>query len=117
MAATINPLRYARRIEASGVPRAQAEAIAEGAAEELGGDLEQRLGRVEAGLDGLRAEVGELRHEMRVGFAEIRTEIAGSKAETLRWLVPLLMTQLLAMLAQVGATLFLVLRATGAMPP
>src|SRR5215213_3500473 len=89
MAATINPLRYARRIEASGLPRAQAEAIAEGAADELGGGLEQRLGRLETGLDGLRGEVVELRHELRVGFAEVRTEIARSKSETLRWLVPL----------------------------
>jgi hypothetical protein len=54
---------------------------------------------------------------MRLGLAEVRTEIARSKSDTLRWLVPLLMTQLLAMLAQVGGTLFLVLKATGTLPP
>ncbi len=45
MTTAINVPRYTRRIEAAGVPRAHAEAIAEGAAEELESGLEPRLER------------------------------------------------------------------------
>ena len=102
MATTINPLRYARRLEASGLPRAQAEAIAEGAAEELQGDLEPRLGRIEERLDRLETGLADLRAEMRVGFAETRAAISDTKSSLLMWMVPLLAGQILALLALVA---------------
>jgi hypothetical protein len=123
MATTINPLRYARRMETAGLPRAQAEAIAEGVADELESNLEQRLERIETAVADLRAEVGELRTgfsdlrgEVRTAVADLRGEIARSRVDTLRWLVPLLLTLILAVLAQASGTFFLILRATGSLP-
>ena len=109
MATTINPLRYARRLEASGLPRAQAEAIAEGAAEELEGNLDQRLRgiderierveqrveRVEQRLDRVDAPLIELRADLRTGLANLKSSL-------LMWLVPLLASQILALLALVA---------------
>jgi hypothetical protein len=50
LATTINTLRYARRPEAAGMPRAQAEAVAEGAAAELDDQVEQRLQHLETAV-------------------------------------------------------------------
>lgn len=110
MATVINPLRYARRIEGAGMPRDQAEAVAEGLAEEPEGQLDGRLGRIETRLDALendlsdlRTSVVELRGEMRTGFAELRGEIDRSHKQLLMWLIPLLSGQLLAALAMASA--------------
>lgn len=55
------------------------------------------------------AELSQLatRDDLRTGLAEL-------EADMLRWLVPLLAAQSLALLAQAGGTLFLVVRATTA---
>src|SRR4051794_35977526 len=106
MATTINALRYARRLEAAGMARAHAEAVAEGAADELDDQLEQRLLRLEAGLadlrsevTGLRADMADLRTEVRTGFADLKTSNAETKSGLLMWLIPLLSAQILAIIA------------------
>ena len=92
------------------MPRAHAEAVAEGAAAELDDQLEQRLGRLETGLAEVRTEVGELRTELRTGLADLRTDIASlrgelkaglyeQKSSMLMWMILLLSAQLLAILA------------------
>ena len=58
------------------MPRAQAEAVAEGAAAELDDQLEQRLQRLETGLEKLRSEMAELRTELKGEMAELRTDNA-----------------------------------------
>jgi len=45
--------------------------------------LEQRVVEIRAEL---REEIGALRGDLRHGLAEVRTEIASSRAETLRWI-------------------------------
>ena len=102
VATTINPLRYARRLEASGLPREQAEAIAEGAAEELEGNLDQqlrgidtRIERVEQRRDRVEASLIELRADLRTGLADLKSSL-------LMWMVPLLAGQILALLALVA---------------
>jgi hypothetical protein len=57
--------------------------------------LEQRLAETRADL---RGEVGQVRAEMGVGFAQLRTEMAGLRAELIRWMF-------LFWLGSVGATL------------
>ncbi len=64
----------------------------------------------------LRTGLAELRGELRTTDATLRGEITRATNDVLKWLIPLLLTLLVAMLAQVSATVFLVLRALGSLP-
>jgi hypothetical protein len=61
--------------------------------------LEQRLAETRADL---RAEIGQVRAEMGVGFAQVRTDMAGLCAELIKWMF-------LFWLGFVGATLLSIL--------
>jgi hypothetical protein len=91
--AAFDTLKLVRRLEASGMPGPQAAGLAEAFAEimvtELATKSDLRELRAELRAE-LRVEVGSLRTEME----KLRTEIAASKNETLRWVVPLMLGQM-----------------------
>lgn len=93
MATVIDTHKIARRYKEAGVPDAQTEAFLETIVELRAAELAQLA----------------TKDDLRAGLAEL-------KADMLRWLVPLLSAQLLALLAQAGGTLYLVLRATTVTP-
>jgi hypothetical protein len=64
MATAINVPRYIRRIEAARVPRADADAIAEGGSEELDGGLKPRLERIEWRLERIEVRLAEMSGEL-----------------------------------------------------
>ena len=57
------------------MPRAHADAIAEGASDEFDACLDKRLKRLEMGLGALRTEMATLRGEIRSGLAELKAEL------------------------------------------
>ena len=87
MSATFDTLGYARRLEAGGVPPAQAQAHAGALADVLDArdrnlvttsTLRAELCELRAEL---RAEMAELRAELRAEMAELRDELRGEMAE------------------------------------
>jgi hypothetical protein len=99
----IDTLRISKRLVAAGAEPALADALAEElAAASAGPDLSQLATRAE-----LKNELAEVEHRLRIGLADLRTEIVQTSNRLLMWLIPLL-------LAQVGGLLFLVLRQGGA---
>ena len=108
MSATFDTLCYARRLEAGGVPPAQAQAHAGALAEAL--DARDRnlvttpLLRAELAAlrSELRAEMAELRNELHVAVADARREFKAIHAELrmMRWLLGLIATGVAALLAR-----------------
>ena len=76
MNATFDTLGYARRLEAGGVPPAQAQAHAGALA-----DVLDARDRNLVTTSTLRAELCELRAELRAEMAELRDELRGEMAE------------------------------------
>ena len=76
MSATFDTLGYARRLEAGGVPPAQAQAHAGALA-----DVLDARDRNLVTTSTLRAELCELRAELRAEMAELRAELRGEMAE------------------------------------
>ena len=76
MSATFDTLCYARRLEAGGVPPAQAQAHAGALAEAL-----DARDRNLVTTSTLRAELCELRAELRAEMAELRAELRAEMAE------------------------------------
>lgn len=75
-------LKLARRLQAIGLPPAQADGFAEVFSEVMVTDL------------ATKADLAELRGEFRLECEKIRTEIAASRSEILRWIVPLILAQM-----------------------
>lgn len=120
--AAFDTLKLVRRLEATGMPGAQAAGLAEAFAEimitelatkadlrelraELIGEMDRRFsasavemeklrGTLEVRTGSLGREVEKLRTDMEKMRGELRTEIAASKNETLRWVVPLMLGQM-----------------------
>lgn len=125
--AIFDTLKLAKRLEAAGMPAAQAAGFAEALSETMTtelatkSDLKELRGWATAEFADIRGEMraefadvrselrtglADVRREMRTGFAELRTEIAQSKAETVRWMVGLFV-------AQASLTIGVLLRLTG----
>ena len=130
MSATFDTLGYARRLEAGGVPPAQAQAHAGALADVLDArdrnlvttsTLRAELCELRAELraemaelrDRLRSEMAELRDELRGEMAELRSELHAAVADArgefkaihaelrvLRWMLGLIATGVAALLAR-----------------
>ena len=81
-AAAFDTLRLARRLQGIGLPHEQAAGIAEAFADTMVTEL------------ATRTDLAELRAELRLECERLRTEIASSRSEILRWVVPLILAQL-----------------------
>lgn len=75
-------LKLARRLQGIGFPPEQADGFAEVFSEVMVTDL------------ATKADLAELRSEFRLECEKIRTEIAASRSEILRWIVPLILAQM-----------------------
>ena len=89
MATVLGTHKIARRFKDAGVPEAQAEAILDTFVEMRTADLAQLVTK-----DDLRVGLAELR-------GELRAEILSVKADLLKWMLPFLAGQLIAILALV----------------
>ena len=89
MASVLDTHKIARRFKDAGVPEAQAEAILEAFVEMRTVDLAQLVTK-----DDLRVGLAALR-------GELRAEILSVKADLLKWMLPFLAGQLIAILALV----------------
>lgn len=96
--AAFDALRIARRLQGAGFTPEQAAGFAEAFAETMVTDLATK-----ADLAELRAE---LRAEFRLECERLRTDIAASRSEVIRWVVPLV-------LAQMALTIGIILRMPG----
>jgi hypothetical protein len=79
-------LKLARRLQAIGLPPAQADGFAEVFSEVMVTDLATKTDLAEVET--------RLRGEFRLECEKIRTEIAASRSEILRWIVPLILAQM-----------------------
>ena len=87
----IDTLKLTRSLEGRGVRREEAEAIADGLAEAMKGDIggrfdrvDQRFGKVEADIAGLRLELGDVKGDIRL----------------LKWMVGAVVTGVLALVGK-----------------
>ena len=71
----IDSLKFARKLEAAGLDRKAAEAIAEGVNEVDVSDLATK-----ADIDGVRQEIAAVRTELKGDIASLRTELKGDIA-------------------------------------
>jgi len=97
-AAAFDTLRLARRLQGLGLPPGQADGLAEAFADTMVTELATKSDIAE-----LRAD---LRAEFRLECERLRTDIAASRADIIRWIVPLI-------LAQMALTVGVLLRGAG----
>ena len=93
-AAAFDTLRLARRLQGLGLPPGQADGFAEAFADTM--DIELAT----------KSALAELRAEFRLECERLRTDIAASRADIIRWVVPLI-------LAQMALTVGVLLRVSG----
>lgn len=92
--AAFDTLRIARRLQGAGFTPEQAAGFAEAFADSMVTDL------------ATKADLAELRAEFRLECERLRTDIAASRSEVIRWVVPLV-------LAQMALTVGILLRMPG----
>ena len=93
-AAAFDTLRLARRLQGLGLPPGQADGFAEAFADTMVTEL------------ATKSDLAELRAEFRLECERLRTDIAASRADIIRWVVPLILAQMaltVGMLLKVGA--------------
>ena len=93
-AAAFDTLRLARRLEGLGLPPGQADGFAEAFADTMVTEL------------ATKSDLAELRAEFRLECERLRTDIAASRADIIRWVVPLILAQMaltVGVLLKVGA--------------
>lgn len=93
-AAAFDTLRLARRLQGLGLPPGQADGFAEAFADTMVTEL------------ATKSDIAELRSEFRLECERLRTDIAASRSDIIRWVVPLL-------LAQMALTVGVLLRIAG----
>lgn len=81
-AAAFDTLKLARRLQGIGLPPDQAAGFAEAFSEVMVTEL------------ATKTDLAELRSEFRLEIEKVRTEIAASRSEILRWVVPLILAQM-----------------------
>jgi hypothetical protein len=87
-------LRLARRLQGLGLPPGQADGFAEAFADTMVIEL------------ATKSDLAELRAEFRLECERLRTDIAASRADIIRWVVPLILAQMaltVGVLLKVGA--------------
>ena len=92
--AAFDTLRLARRLQGLGLPPGQADGFAEAFADTMVTEL------------ATKSDIAELRAEFRLECERLRTDIAASRADIIRWVVPLI-------LAQMALTVGVLLRVSG----
>ncbi len=97
-AAAFDTLKFARRLQAIGLPPDQAAGLSEAFAEIMVTELATKSNLAEFSA--------ALRAEFRLECEKLRTEIAASRSEILRWILPLI-------LAQLGLTVGVLMRLMG----
>ncbi len=85
-AAAFDTLRFARRLQGIGLTPDQAAGFAEAFAEIMVTELATKSDLAE-----LRAD---LRAEFRLECEKLRTDIAASRSDIIRWIVPLILAQM-----------------------
>jgi cell division septum initiation protein DivIVA len=93
-AAAFDTLRLARRLQGLGLPPGQADGFAEAFADTMVIEL------------ATKSDLAELRAEFRLECERLRTDIAASRADIIRWVVPLILAQMaltVGVLLKVGA--------------
>ncbi|MFZ9415176.1 MAG: DUF1640 domain-containing protein [Alphaproteobacteria bacterium] len=93
-AAAFDTLRLARRLQGLGLPPGQADGFAEAFADTMVTEL------------ATKSDLAELRAEFRLECERLRTDIAASRADIIRWVVPLILAQMaltVGVLLKVGA--------------
>lgn len=85
-AAAFDTLKLARRLQGIGLPADQAAGLAEAFSEVMVTDLATKTDLAEVET--------RLRGEFRLECEKIRSEIVASRSEILRWIVPLILTQM-----------------------
>lgn len=93
-AAAFDTLRLARRLQGLGLPPGQADGFAEAFADTMVTEL------------ATKSDIAELRSEFRLECERLRTDIAASRSDIIRWVVPLI-------LAQMALTVGVLLRVAG----
>lgn len=93
-AAAFDTLRLARRLRGLGLPPGQADGFAEAFADTMVTEL------------ATKSDIAELRSEFRLECERLRTDIAASRSDIIRWVVPLI-------LAQMALTVGVLLRIAG----
>ena len=93
-AAAFDTLRLARRLQGLGLPPGHADGFAEAFADTMVTEL------------ATKSDLAELRAEFRLECERLRTDIAASRADIIRWVVPLI-------LAQMALTVGVLLRVSG----
>jgi len=92
--AAFDTLRLARRLQGLGLPPGQADGFAEAFADTMVTEL------------ATKSDIAELRSEFRLECERLRTDIAASRSDIIRWVVPLI-------LAQMALTVGVLLRVAG----
>jgi hypothetical protein len=75
-------LRLARRLQGLGLPPGQADGFAEAFADTMVTEL------------ATKSDIAELRSEFRLECERLRTDIAASRSDIIRWVVPLILAQM-----------------------
>ena len=81
-AAAFDTLRLARRLQGLGLPPGQADGFAEAFADTMVTEL------------ATKSDSAELRSEFRLECERLRTDIAASRSDIIRWVVPLILAQM-----------------------
>jgi cell division septum initiation protein DivIVA len=81
-AAAFDTLRLARRLQGLGLPPGQADGFAEAFADTMVTEL------------ATKSDIAELRSEFRLECERLRTDIAASRSDIIRWVVPLILAQM-----------------------
>ena len=97
-AAAFDTLRLARRLQGLGLPPGQADGFAEAFADTMVTELATKSDIAEL--------LAELRSEFPLECERLRTDIAASRSDIIRWVVPLI-------LAQMALTVGVLLRVAG----
>jgi hypothetical protein len=77
----IDTLKFARSLAEAGMDRRQAEALVQGLSDADTSDFATKTD-----ISELRAEIADLRTELRTGLAAVRTEMGDLKAELFRFM-------------------------------
>lgn len=82
---TFDTLKYVRQLEAAGIAPQQAEAFVTAQRDILSEALDTQLAT--------KADISDLRHDLRELKTGVKTDISEAKSDTIKWLAGLLLAQ------------------------